>query len=112
MLRLFADAFLAVGFLAGLDGVSYFEPDLEGALDFLLLGALFCFCAWLYEPEGRKRAPRALHGVLGALLVVMLLAIALVFFGGGVVDPSDLWIVGWLLALAALAFYRAFHKKK
>ena len=114
MLRVCADAALVGCFLAGVTGLSYprSREDLIGAAYLGTLALIFHALALYMRPKEQKRAPRALHIVLGAVLVIMLLAILTVFFGGGVVDAEDIWIIGWIAALAALAFYRAFRKPK
>ena len=58
-----------------------------------------------------RHAASALRAVL-TLLLVLLAGIVSVFLGGGVVDPEDIWIMGWLAALIALAAWRGFRKTK
>ena len=113
ILRVFADAALVGCFFAGLNGLSYprSREDLIGAAYLGILAVIFHALGWYMRPVPQKRAPRWIHIVLGAILAVILLAIMAVFAGGGVVDPEDIWIVGWIAALAALAFFRAFQKR-
>lgn len=114
MLRVCADAALVGCFLAGVTGLSYphSREDLLGAAYLGTVALIFHALALYMRPKAQKHAPRALHIALGAILAVLLLAILSVFLGGGVVDPVDLWIIGWLAALLALAVFRAFRKKK
>ena len=113
MLRVCADAALAGCFLAGVTGLSYprSREDLIGAVYLGTVALIFHALALYMRPKEQKRAPRAVHIVLGAVLVILLLAILSVFWGGGVVDPEDIWIIGWIAAIAALALYRAFRKR-
>lgn len=106
----------AACFFAGFSGF-FADPagpqrsDLVSALYFGLLAAVFYLLAFFLRPAQPKRLPRALHFVLGGVLALMLLAISMVFFGGGVIDPGDVWVMGWLAALAALAFWRGARKR-
>ena len=114
MLRVFADAALAGCFLAGLAGLPYggSREDLLGAAYLGVVALMFHALAWYMRPQAQKRLPRALHITVGSLLLVLLAGIVSVFLGGGVVEPEDIWIMGWLAALIALAAWRGFRKTK
>ena len=69
--RVFGAAFVALAGIAAIDGLSEYPidtDDLEGSFYFLLLAAAWYFFCWIFEPSDRKHAPRALHGVIGAIL--------------------------------------------
>ena len=114
MLRVLADAALCGCFAAGLNALSYggSREDGLGAAYLGVVALMFHALAWYMRPKEAKRAPRGLHIAAAVILLVLLAAIVSVFLGGGVVDPVDLWIIGWLAALLALAVFRAFRKKK
>jgi hypothetical protein len=98
----------------GRDKSSILADTVEAIIGAVYLGTvalIFHALALYMRPKEQKRAPRAVHIVLGAVLVILLLAILSVFWGGGVVDPEDIWIIGWIAAIAALALYRAFRKR-
>ena len=117
MMRLFGDL-LALGcFYSGMIGLSSAtakarHDGLVGMAYFAAVMLFFWTLAYFLRPAKQKRLPRALHFVLAGILLVLLAAIFFVFARGGVVDPVDIWIVSWIAALAALALYRGFRKKK
>ena len=114
IMRVFADAALVGCFFAGLNGLSWggSREDLIGAAYLGTLALIFHALAFYLRPLKGKRAPRRLHLILAAILLVFMILILSVFLGGGVVDPEDVWILGWLAALFALALWRGFRKKK
>ena len=112
MLRVTADASLVGCFFAGFSGFStYDRQDLIGAAYLATLALMFHALAWYMRPKPQKHLPRAVHVVLFLVLLTLLLAILSVLLAGGVTDPEDIWILGWLAALTALSAWRAFRKR-
>ena len=73
---------------------------------------LFHVVAFFLRRTPTKRLPRWLHIVFAVILFIFLLAMAVVFFSGGIVDPFDIWIMIWVSALFLLAVWRIFRKKQ